>query len=355
MEKFLFIQKWSPPFPMLLPSLPRARQTKYPLDYMLKLADSIERTYTTSLDSIRPAMSADSYNFLLGDIKGLFLQARVAIADAVFNIPTERILESKTDSLAETSRNYLGSFLVFSDNYYRSGQYQNYAVGVLDGVCDRYQSKKRATLAMKYECIAEYLPTKLTPSVMFNVLANDIDRLKDKEELEKIIRRTFARPVDSSDKNYLLHKLEDVYSLKEGARAPDFVVENQNGVKIRLPDFLGKVVYMDFWFNACGPCHALFNNLKPVKEHFKNNNNVVFLNISIDNKHNWLEALQRHDIAGIHVYTEGKEAEHPIIKDYKIYDYPTNRLIGKNGNLFIYAPSTDPAELIRQIDKALNN
>jgi len=48
------------------------------------------------------------------------------------------------------------------------------------------------------------------------------------------------------------------------------------------------------------------------------------------------------------------ESGHAIIKDYKIYNYPTNRIIDKNSNLFINSPARDPAELIRQIDKALN-
>lgn len=39
-----------------------------------------------------------------------------------------------------------------------------------------------------------------------------------------------------------------------GKPAPDFQAIDLNGGKVRLTDFRGKVVILDFWYRGCGPC-----------------------------------------------------------------------------------------------------
>ena len=41
---------------------------------------------------------------------------------------------------------------------------------------------------------------------------------------------------------------------KEGSRAPDFEGKSINGKQIKLSDYAGKVVLMDFWASWCPPC-----------------------------------------------------------------------------------------------------
>jgi hypothetical protein len=47
--------------------------------------------------------------------------------------------------------------------------------------------------------------------------------------------------------------------------------------------------------------------------------------------------------------------QHPVIKDYKVYGYPTSRLIDKNGKIFRAVPSTNPTELVKQIMEAIDS
>ena len=51
--------------------------------------------------------------------------------------------------------------------------------------------------------------------------------------------------------------------------APDFTLTNQDGLEVRLSDFRGKVVVMDFIYTSCPDvCGRLNHKVKTVREQF---------------------------------------------------------------------------------------
>jgi thiol-disulfide isomerase/thioredoxin len=75
---------------------------------------------------------------------------------------------------------------------------------------------------------------------------------------------------------------EKAISRRLALPAPQFAVTRMNRKQVSLADFKGKVVALNFWATWCGPCVAEMPHLQKVIDKYKNDPDVVFLAISID-------------------------------------------------------------------------
>lgn len=62
----------------------------------------------------------------------------------------------------------------------------------------------------------------------------------------------------------------------------DFTLSGLTSEKLKLKSLRGKVVVFDFWATWCGPCRAQQPLYEQVKERYKANSKVVFLNLNTD-------------------------------------------------------------------------
>src|SRR5262249_14984390 len=63
--------------------------------------------------------------------------------------------------------------------------------------------------------------------------------------------------------------------LSPGENAPDFTVHDMQGQPLRLSDFEGKVVLLDFWATGCGPCLQALPNLARIARKYRDRGLVV--------------------------------------------------------------------------------
>lgn len=126
-----------------------------------------------------------------------------------------------------------------------------------------------------------------------------------------------------------------IQSRMSGAKAFDFTLESIGGEMVRLQDFKGKIIVMDTWFLGCPGCLNLAKEMKPIIEHFRNNKDVVFIGVNVDEDRNKFIAGVKNGVytsdQTINLYTSGLGYRHPMLKFYQYRSYPNLLLIDKDG------------------------
>ncbi len=129
--------------------------------------------------------------------------------------------------------------------------------------------------------------------------------------------------------------------LLKGMKAPVFTLKNERGQEVKLSDFKGKVVYIDFWATWCTLCLNDFPNAKRLKDKFVGKD-VVFVYINLDeNKKTWESYVRNHDMGGVQLYAEGSTRSE-VAKMYGAKVLPLCILVDKDGKIG-FAPAKRPS------------
>jgi thiol-disulfide isomerase/thioredoxin len=157
------------------------------------------------------------------------------------------------------------------------------------------------------------------------------------EEAKDLYLEYISGNADNEYKNRLTAIYEKMEQLTKGNPAPNFTMTDIHGKDIALNDFLGKVVVMDFWASWCGPCMREMPHMKTIKEALADQEDLVFVYISIDTDVNsWKNTVERVGIEGVHFNTPGRERGVPAL--YNVKWIPSFYVIGRDGNIFDNRP-----------------
>jgi peroxiredoxin len=119
-----------------------------------------------------------------------------------------------------------------------------------------------------------------------------------------------------------------------GTIAPDFTEDDVNGHPVKLSDFRGKYVLLDFWASWCGPCRAENPNVLRAYNAYKDKNFTV-LGVSLDRpgkKDDWLAAINKDGLPWTQV-SDLKFWNNAAAKLYSITSIPQNFLIDPKGKI----------------------
>jgi peroxiredoxin len=119
-----------------------------------------------------------------------------------------------------------------------------------------------------------------------------------------------------------------------GKSAPDFAQTDTSGGTVKLSDFRGKYVLVDFWASWCGPCRAENPNLVKTFNRYKDKGFTV-LGVSLDQpgkKDAWLAAIHKDNL----IWTQVSDLEfwdNEVAILYGIKSIPSNLLLDREGKI----------------------
>lgn len=119
-----------------------------------------------------------------------------------------------------------------------------------------------------------------------------------------------------------------------GKIAPDFSQADTSGIAVKLSDFRGKYVLIDFWASWCGPCRAENPNLVKTFNTYKDKGFTV-LGVSLDQpgkKDAWLGAIHKDNLTWTQV-SDLKFWDNEVAVLYGIKGIPANLLLDKDGKI----------------------
>lgn len=110
----------------------------------------------------------------------------------------------------------------------------------------------------------------------------------------------------------------------------DFTQGDVNGQPVRLSDFKGKYVLLDFWASWCGPCRAENPNVLKAYNKFKDKNFTV-VGVSLDDKADkWKDAIAKDGMPWMQV-SDLKGFRNEVAQQYGIQAIPCSFLIDPQG------------------------
>ena len=117
-------------------------------------------------------------------------------------------------------------------------------------------------------------------------------------------------------------------AIQIGKPAPDFTVNDIDGIKFRLGDFKGKVVILNFWSTTCAPCVAEMPGLNTLFRDLKGNVLTV-LGVSLDSSSKPVRDLRdRQHIA----YPLLMDSQQEVYFDtYALFGQPVSIVFDRSG------------------------
>lgn len=157
-----------------------------------------------------------------------------------------------------------------------------------------------------------------------------LDPITYENELIEYADEARERFPNNSSVQFFADHMAELKPVSVGQKAPDFESLTPKGQPVRLSDFKGKYVLLDFWASWCAPCREENPNIVEQYHAYKDNGFTV-LGVSLDdNQSAWLKAIEDDDLDWTQV-SELKRWDSEAGMLYKITAIPASFLIDPDG------------------------
>lgn len=132
---------------------------------------------------------------------------------------------------------------------------------------------------------------------------------------------------------FLLLGCATASAARRGQVAPDFSLETLTGETLRLSDFRGRPVLLNFWNSWCPPCRTEMSELQQVQEAL--GDRVVILAINL--------LYQEDRLEDVYAFVREQGLTFPIlldrdgqvVTDYRVGSLPTSFFVDAEGKIYL--------------------
>lgn len=157
-------------------------------------------------------------------------------------------------------------------------------------------------------------------------IANTIEKVKEKQEEEDRQYQALLESLFSSE------EVEE--GLEVGTIPPDFELSTLDGKKLRLSDFHGKKVLLNFWASWCDPCKEEMPDLQSFYDEKAKNYNVEIVAVNLTHLEkggNYKEKIETFIEKYGLTFPVPLDEKGNVQKQYRVFAIPTSYIIGSNG------------------------
>ncbi len=130
--------------------------------------------------------------------------------------------------------------------------------------------------------------------------------------------------------------------------ALDSTIDRLDGSKLRLADFRGKVVVVDFWATWCGPCRVAGELMERVAANLKDQTDAVFLAINTDeNRENVPAFVERQRWKIPVAYSSGLD------RTFAVHSLPTFLIFDRNSKVVYRQDGVDPETFVSTMESKI--